>query len=123
MHTTGYADVAHSLAESTVPKRAYKVSGYCRSCIWKVQMWHVSICALCMTLKNAVLLSTAYSSSIVLATKCLQPCYMIFHHGSSHLGFCHIWRQPSCHHGQPSCKMHFTSNNKFKHLSDKMCLK
>ena len=68
MHTTGYADVTHSLAESTVPKRVYKVSGYCSICIWKVHIWHMSICALCMTLKNAVLLSTAESSSIVPAT-------------------------------------------------------
>ena len=45
-----------------------------------------------------------------------------FNHGSSHLGIYHIWRQPSCQHGQSSCKMHFTSNNKFKDLSDKMFL-
>ena len=120
MHTTGYADVTYSLVESTVPKRVYKVSGYCSICIWKVHMWHMSICALCMTLKNTVQQTVPALSQLL---ECLQPCHMVFYHGSSHLGFCHIRRQPSCQHCQPSCKMHFTSNNKFKTLSDKVCLK
>ena len=45
---------------------------------------------------------------------------MAFGNGGSHIGFCHIWRQPSCQHGFPSCKMLFTSNNKIKHLADKL---
>ena len=45
MHTTGYADVTHSLAESTVHKRVYKVYGYCSIHIWKVHVWHLSMCA------------------------------------------------------------------------------
>ena len=45
MHTTGCADVTHSLAESTVYKRVYKVYVYCSIHIWKVHVWHLSMCA------------------------------------------------------------------------------
>ena len=108
MHTTGYADVTHSLVDSTLSKRVNKVSGYCSNCIWMVHIWHVTICELCMTMKNSALSSTAHSSSIVLVIGLLaamphgfspwvQP-YCICHHG-----FCHIWRQPYCQLEQPSC--------------------
>ena len=69
---------------------------------------HVTICALCMTLKNPALSSTTHSSSIVPVIGLLAA----MPHGSSpwvqpycicHLGFCHIWRQPQCQLGQPSC--------------------
>ena len=62
-----------------------KVSGYCSICIWKVHIWHMSICALCMTLKNSVLLNTGYFSSIVPAIAQLAA----MPHGFM------PWRQPS----------------------------
>ena len=85
MHTTGYADVTHSLMDSTVPKRVYKVSGYCSICIWKVHVWHLSICALSMTLKSSDLLSTAHFSSNVTAIGLFAAMPHGFCHGSSHL--------------------------------------
>ena len=77
--------VTHSLPDSRMLNRVYKVSGHCSICIWKVHVWQLSICALSITLKNSDLLSTAHFPAMSHLLACLQPCYMGFCHGSSHL--------------------------------------
>ena len=81
-----HTPVTHSLVDSRMLNRVYKVSGHCSICIWKVHVWHLSICALSMTLKNSDLLSTAHFSSNVTAI----GLFAAMPHGLL------PWKQPSC---------------------------
>ena len=80
--TTGYVDVVHSVVDSTVPKRVYKVSGYSSICIWKVHMTYVHLCTLYDIQSCSVQLT---DPALSLLLDYLQPCHMGFCHGSSHL--------------------------------------
>ena len=119
MHTTGYAGVTHSLADSTVPKECTK---YLDTEAFVPGRYISGICPSVHSVRHLKMQSCSVQHTVLVLSQlleCLQPCHMVFYHGSSHLGFCHIWRQPSCQHGRPSCKMHFTSNNKLSNYLTK----
>ena len=128
MHTTGYADVTHSLADSTMPKRMYKVSGHCSIWIWKVHVWHLSVCALSMTLKNSDLLSTAHFSSNVTAIGLLAAMPHGFFAMEAAILLLPSWNLPYLEAAILAAwvailLLPFTSNSKLKCLSDKKSMK